>query len=230
MKIKKPYIKLSLPEKVYYGSYASNTDEERFGHYIAGGRYKHSLQALPGCTDQTPPSDVQAFILPWEMYFGGYSHSWDGGTAYINPGKSGSTLAVAHLITREQFWQVVAQESLSNAGKLAGVLPEHLPTDSSGISGTGNYDYMLLGGELNGWPIVTFTSPVTHEKPSKPTEAYLQTIAGGLAAKHRIGPKEISEYFGGLAGVKGEYLQQDVESILRTALSVGPLITPQPAI
>lgn len=226
MHAKTPEIYNNSSNLVWYVSYGSNLSRERFMHYINGGKYKHARSHLPGCTDKTPPRDIRPVTLNHPIYFGGESHTWGGGVAFIDTEAEGSTFARAYLISDKQFWQIVAQESASVAGLGEGLTPEDLPTDLSGIGGAGMYDRFIHLGDMDGYPMLSFTSPTRHAQPSAPTPEYLLTIGQGIAEAHGLSPERIARYLGSLEGTRE--LQSDVEQLLVTALALGPLVTPKP--
>ena len=102
-------------DHLWYLSYGSNMLEERFMCYIEGGSFEGS-RYHPPCSDTTPPLAVRAVELPYDMYFGHQSGSWQGkGVSFLDVTKSGKSLGVAYLITRKQFEHVVYRE---NSGRL----------------------------------------------------------------------------------------------------------------
>ena len=99
---------------VWYVSYGSNMSPDRFMCYIRGGSY-HGSRYHPPCEDTTPPVAVRAIEIPYDMYFGNVSGSWqNGGVSFLDVTKRGKSLGVAYLITKKQFEHVVFEE---NAGR-----------------------------------------------------------------------------------------------------------------
>lgn len=215
---------LEATELVWYVSYGSNLLYERFSHYIGGGKFGLSKRELPGCSDTTPPREERPLTLQFQMYFAGLSKTWNGPVAFIDPEQGGETLARAYLITRQQFWQIVAQESLSTIGGQPPT-PDDLPTDASGITGEGKYDRLVNCGDLDGYPLLTFTSPTRHETFAPPMPAYLQTIGLGLCEAHGISPAEAAQYLATRAGVKGNYSAQLIQQLIEELV---PAQTPAP--
>ena len=101
---------------------------------------------------------------------------------------------MAYLVTAAQFADVATQEmhrdptgdpldleALLAAGRL--------------VAGPGRYETLHVVGELDAIPIVTFTSSV-HDAMSlnAPRPAYVQTMARGLAAEHRLSADAIVDY------------------------------------
>lgn len=97
---------------VWYVSYGSNMLKKRFLYYIEGGSFEGSRYRQP-CRDTTPPLAIRTLEIPFDMYFGNYSGSWnEGGVSFLDTSKKGYALGVAYLITKEQFEHVAAQENI----------------------------------------------------------------------------------------------------------------------
>lgn len=138
---------------VWYACYGSNLLKERFMGYISSGGMKKEK----GCTDKTPPIDERQILIPYELYFAKVSQKWnDCGVAFlkINYNRDIKTLGRAYLITEEQFKEVKKQEG-------------------------GWYPHELELGQLDGWPIKTFTCNPETENNS-PAPDYLDIIRTGL--------------------------------------------------
>jgi len=79
--------------------------------YITGGLYEGNGKTYEGCVDKTPPLYDKPFLIPYELYFGKESPSWNGGgVAFIDADKPGITLGRAYLITENQFLDIQKQE------------------------------------------------------------------------------------------------------------------------
>lgn len=198
---------------VWYVSYGSNLVYERFMCYIRGGKFGQSRAALPGCDDTTPPQATRALTLPYQLYFGGMSPKWHGGVAFINPDTTGYVLARAYLITKQQFVQIVAQESGSPANQ---ALQSALPAGSA-LMGNGMYDRIVSCGELEGRPLLTFTSPTSHAEYSPPLPAYLQVVGLGLCESHDLTLENAATYLTSQPGIAGEYSRKVVLQLLADA-------------
>jgi gamma-glutamylcyclotransferase (GGCT)/AIG2-like uncharacterized protein YtfP len=75
----------SWNEYVWYVSYGSNMLKERFLCYIKGGSY-NSSRYHPPCDDTTLPQAVKTVEIPYDMYFGNMSGSWNCGVSFLeNP-------------------------------------------------------------------------------------------------------------------------------------------------
>lgn len=147
------------PAKVYYASYGSNLYHERMNIYIAGGSPNNGRTMYTGARDKAPIQGSVPVALPGSVHYAGTSTVWNGGVAFLDSEAGGKSLGRAHLITAEQFDDVVFQES--NAGKpLDGAKVDLNATIAQGRSvGKGLYGTLQHVGDHNGVPVVTFTAP-----------------------------------------------------------------------
>lgn len=158
---------------VWYVCYGSNLLHERFMTYIEGGRCRFNGRAYPGCSDKTPPILSKPTYIPYELYFGNESSSWDScGAAFLDLEKEGLTLGRAYLITREQYEQVWDIEG----------------------RGPNWYCNEIDLGSSAGIPIVTFTNK-TRRKKNFPSNEYLDTMRAGLAETYpELSESALKEY------------------------------------
>ena len=163
----------SWKEYIWYVSYGSNMLEERFLCYIEGGCFEDGGSYNEPCQDTTRPLEKRAIDLPYDMYFGNTSGSWNGcGVSFLDTTKEGHALGVAYLITREQFEHVAAEE---NCGRFP--------------NGTGYwYENIRTLGEMDGFEMVTITNDELRPY-NEPCEEYLNTLKRGI----RENWKEMSE-------------------------------------
>ena len=148
---------------VWYVSYGSNMLKERFMCYIEGGSYKGSTPRQ-ACEDITPPIAVKAIEIPYDIYFGNRSRSWDnGGVSFLDVIKEGHSLGVGYLITENQFNHVAAEEN--------GGIPPH--------ESNGWYTDIIDLGMMNGFEVKTITNrtPRPHNNPSN---SYFFTLMDGI--------------------------------------------------
>ena len=149
-------------EYVWYVSYGSNMLKERFMCYIEGGSFEES-RYRQACSDTTPPLAIRTFEIPYDMYFGNTSGSWEScGVSFLDATKKGHALGVAYLITKEQFEHVAAQE---NGGRYPG-------------SGEWYEDFIDLG-EMDGFEVKTITNN-NLRRYNNPCRVYLNTLHNGI--------------------------------------------------
>ena len=152
----------SWKEYVWYVSYGSNMLKERFMHYIEGGYFENCYREP--CDDSTPPVAVITLEIPYDMYFGNESISWNGGgVSFIDTTKKGKALAVAYLISRDQFEHIISQE---NSGRY--------PQD-----GYNWYENIIDLGMMDGFEVKTITNRILRPY-NDPCNAYWDTLVKGI--------------------------------------------------
>lgn len=153
----------SWKDYVWYVSYGSNMLYDRFLCYIKGGQFEGSGSYRMPCEDTSSPVERRAVEIPYSMYFGNHSGSWEGcGVSFLDTTKEGHALGVAYLITREQFEHVAAEE---NGGRTPGY---------------GNwYEDIRVIGEMDGYELVTVTNDELRPY-NEPCEEYLNTLKRGI--------------------------------------------------
>ncbi|MGI5349733.1 histone deacetylase [Streptomyces sp. CA-250714] len=209
--------------RIWYAAYGSNTDRERLGAYIGGGRPRGAERWYPGCRDRRMPVESVPVELPGALYFATRSPVWGGGRAFYDPAAEGRTLAVAHLVTPGQFSDIAAQEMYREPGSdldLSAVL-----THGRVSLGEGRYETLVRAGELAGRPVLTFTAPwglgdVPHEAPAG---AYLRYLASGLLGAGGDGngvgvggwsAEVVAAYLAGAPGAEGVWSAEDVRELI----------------
>ncbi|HSX27920.1 MAG TPA: hypothetical protein VLF60_00540 [Candidatus Saccharimonadales bacterium] len=185
----------------------------RLRYYIEGGSLQGSSYLYRGCKDTSPPLKVRSHILPYELYFGDQSKSWTGSVAFIAPEPSDArTLARAYLITFEQFCSIVAEESyLTEPVKIRKTSESHYQIEPE-ISGM--YDHLLYCGNLEGYPMLTFTAKVPQPAPIRPAVPYLEIIAEGLREAHGLEGTALLEYLHQHRGLKNTYTKVELADAL----------------
>ena len=171
----------SWKEYIWYVSYGSNMLEERFLCYIEGGCFEGSSSYRDPCEDPTRPLEKRAIDIPYSMYFGNYSGSWEGcGVSFLDTTKEGHALGVAYLITRDQFEHVAAEE---NGGRSPGY---------------GNwYEDIISLGEMDGFEMLTITNDELRPY-NEPCEEYLNTLKRGIRENWpEKSDKDINSYLEG---------------------------------
>ena len=168
-------------EYVWYVSYGSNMLRERFMCYLKGGSFEKS-RPHPPCGDMTPPVAVRSIELPYSMYFANTSASWqNGGVSFLDVSKRGKSLAVAYLITKEQFEHVVLCE---NAGRAQN-------------RDCGWYEDTIDLGMMDGFEVRTITN-LDIRKSNEPSGPYWDTLVRGIRQNWpEMSDVEIEDYLKG---------------------------------
>lgn len=167
----------SWNEYVWYVSYGSNMLKERFMCYIKGGSFENSRYHDP-CSDASLPIAVKAVGIPYGMYFGNCSSSWEyGGVSFLDTSKKGDSLGVAYLITQEQFEYVASEE---NCGRYPG--------------GGEWYEDIIDLGEMDGFKVKTITNCNPRDY-NEPCQAYMDTLKKGIKENWpEMSDEEIDDY------------------------------------
>jgi len=148
---------------VWYAVYGSNLLFKRFMCYLKGGSFRGGRSSEP-CTDASPPRARLLYEIPYDMYFGKSSGSWEGkGVSFLDVTKPGRAYGVAYLITREQFEHICREE---NGG--------HKPE-----IGSTWYDLVLPVGKFDKIPVLTLTSSRVFLS-NDPGPKYLEVLRLGL--------------------------------------------------
>lgn len=177
-----------MSQLVWYAAYGSNLSRQRFLHYLEGGCPPGASRTHDTCVDPTPPRDDRAYEMYGDMYFGGPSRNWGGGIAFFEP-TEGAVRSRLYLITEEQF--------------------EHVCFEENGQSSTGWYEVRTDVGSLDGYPIVTLTTPEKRDF-TPPTPAYLRCLVQGLRESHRMADENITGYLLSKRGIVGELSREEV--------------------
>ncbi|MFC3997468.1 histone deacetylase [Nocardiopsis sediminis] len=202
------------PGLVWYASYGANMSADRFACYVAGGVPPGGKRANPGCRDRTPPRERRALWLAGGVHFAFTSRMWGGGLALYDPALPGATPACAYLVTAEQFTDIAAQEMYKAPGADHD-LAEVLRTGRI-VLGAGRYETLLHRGDLDGHPILTFTShaPSTEVQATSPSARYLGTIGSGLRATHGWSAQRTGAYLASRPGTSGTWTGEEVAALL----------------
>jgi len=185
-------------ELVWYLSYGSNLNRDRFLKYLLGGKPKGARRSYNGARLKELPRDDGPVVFEGQMYFGGQSSLWGDkvGVAYLRDGNE-PVLARKYLLTREQFVDIVAQENRLEAGQLA--LDLERVTESMDCPSLGAYKRIIRLQEDSGYPTFTFTC-ADPKSLNAPSLCYLVTIASGIAESHQLGMDVIAEYLSNRPG------------------------------
>lgn len=178
--------------------------------YIRGGMAEGGRIYSPGCSDTTLPQDDRAIEIPYRLYFAGESLMWNGGVCFISDKPQLCAIkARAYLVTEAQFWQILSQESKTVVPIQACDIAQ-LRAQGSVSVGAGKYDHAIYCGELEGYPMITFTAPAQHMVSAMPSEDYLRLIISGLQETHRMSLEDAVVYLGTKQGVAGYYSKTEL--------------------
>jgi hypothetical protein len=199
---------------VWYVSYGSNMQADRFACYLAGGTPAGIGRLHPGCRDTRLPVMSRGCELPGGIYFATTSPIWGGGRAFYDPGLPTVTAARAYLITAAQFADIVEQEMYRSPGADLD-LSDVLSTGRAQL-GPGRYETLLHLGDHDGHPMLTFTAPWTCDTVDHvaPSAAYLRTLAAGLREAHAWPTARIAHYLATPPGSAGVWTQPVIAALL----------------
>ena len=208
--------------KIWYASYGSNLQLERFLCYIRGGQPKGREDIYEGCRDKTLPDQNEEFYIPSELYFALKSNGWnEGGIGFISNTFSNSTqtLGRMYLITKEQFVDVVKQET-KYEGELKINFDNCIQNGSLVFKDPSWYGNLIYLGEQKEYPIFTFTSKVDFkDKINKPNQAYLKTIIEGIKEIFPFNDLSICDYLLPLEGINGNFTKEELLNLINEKYS-----------
>lgn len=203
---------------LWYACYGSNIKKARFLCYIQGGTPKGAIKSFPGCSDPTEPIDSRPFTIKRELYFAKESVTWNGGgIGFLKPEKDSSfkTYGRIYKISLGQFKDLLKQELQ---------VTEDVPVDLERLRcegffnclPEGRYGHLLHLGEIEGLPVVSFSSErFLKDEINPPTEAYLSTIMSGLREIYDLNEEELIEYFQNLDGIKHTVIANNLPKIVK---------------
>lgn len=198
---------------VWYASYGSNIDEERFNCYIKGGKPLGSNKIYLGCGDKSLPKDSRTISIDHEMYFAKSSVSWDrGGVAFLKKDKDpkSKTLGKMYLITTDQFIEVLKQET--NRRDIKVDFEEAMKSENYIVIENSWYGKIIYLGNHENIPVFTFTNEINLEC-NKPSTDYVKIIAKGIKKAYGLSSKELVKYFIGTGGIEGNYTLTELEDV-----------------
>lgn len=164
---------------VWYAAYGSNMLYERMLCYINGGTFRNQQGKQRVCTDTTAPRAKMNYEIPYDMYYGNQSGSWDGmGVSFLDGTKPGKAYGVAYLITKEQYEHIFKEEN-------------------GGFEPRANsiwYTNKMKLGIYNDIPVMTITNHKVVEK-NPASQKYLQILMEGLRENYsNLTDEEIKVY------------------------------------
>ncbi|HEO64467.1 MAG TPA: hypothetical protein ENI73_01215 [Spirochaetes bacterium] len=205
---------------VWYASYGSNLSQDRFLFYINGGKPEGATRINIGCRDKSLPKDNRPINIPYLLYFTKQAYPWAyKGVAFIglNKDHSNSTLGRMYLVSEQQFIDVVSQENGDIEMPIID-LKALQKVGSKVIFKDSWYGNIIYIGELEGYPIFTFTSSASMDAESfvAPSYEYLKVIITGLQETYFYTNKEIADYLLTKPGIMNNFTQ---EELIKTAFS-----------
>ncbi|MBU6080994.1 hypothetical protein [Allobacillus halotolerans] len=183
---------------VWYASYGSNINQDRFHAYIFGEIPPGGTVSEIGCRDQSLPLRAENVMIDFPMFFAKQSKRWDNkGVGFIdttsNPDRP--TYGRMYLITKEQYVDVVRQENNDMTLEI-----DFDQLESKGeyvIDSNKMYGKVLDVGEKEGRPIYTFTHPnaIQPNERMTPSMTYLKVIGAGIKEAFEISTEELVDYY-----------------------------------
>jgi hypothetical protein len=191
------------PGRVWYVGYGSNLCAERFRCYIAGGIPPGLTDPCRGARDRTPPREDRPLDIKHRLYFAGISESWGGSPCFLDTVVSPDSLTLgrAYLVTWGQFEDVVTQENGRPTSSID--LDSSVLTEGRSVRlGLGSYQNLLCLGTLDGFPIVTITSPraMSSAELGAPSSTYLKVMIAGLRETRAMRDDAIVDYLASAPG------------------------------
>lgn len=164
---------------VWYVGYGSNMLEERFIHYIKGGKFRGGGRNHEPCPDQASPKAKMIYEIPYNMYYGNSSGSWDnGGVSFLDITVPGRAYGVAYLINKEQFMHLYKEE---NAGKIP--RPDSIW-----------YNSIVSLGQWDGIDVLTITNNRVVDR-NQVSRRYLEVLFEGIKESYTyLDDTEIWDY------------------------------------
>jgi hypothetical protein len=225
-------------DQVWYAAYGSNLSRARFTHYLAGGRPDGAARTYDGARDASEPLGDVPIVLPGRVYFAWESPTWGGGIAFYDPdgsaaapassgadasgegGASGGVAARAYLLTGQQLSDVASQEMRRPVGRdlpLATLFRE----SRTAVIGPGRYETLHVVAELDAVPVVTFTASWEHAAAplNPPVEAYLRTMATGLAESHGWHATRVCDYLLACPGLTPRWTRAALTELVTDCLA-----------
>ncbi|MCE7083333.1 histone deacetylase [Streptomyces sp. ST2-7A] len=207
---------MSPVDRLWYAAYGSNTHPARLALYLRGGVHPDGGREYPGCRDPRPPERSVPLWLPGSLYFATLSPVWRGGRAFYDPDTPGPAAARGHLLRPGQFADLLAQEMYREPGTEPVPDLHGLLTAGRLRVGPGRYETLVLAGELDGFPVVTFTAPWrSDEVPSvAPAPAYLWRIGAGLREANDWTAERAADALAGSPGVAGHWTRDALAALI----------------
>lgn len=203
--------------KIWYASYGSNLQMERFLCYIRGGQTHGRRDIHEGCRDKNLPEDNKAYYISSRLYFAKKSGGWNNcGVGFISNTFNDKSQALSrmYLITEEQFVDVVKQET-KYKGNLEINFDECINKGSLIFKDPSWYGNLIYLGEQNQQPIFTFTSKEDFSNLiNQPDRNYLKTIIEGIKEVFPFNDTQICDYLVILEGIDGNFSRGELLDLI----------------
>lgn len=209
------------PALVWYVSYGSNMCAGRLLCYLRGGVPSGARRGCPGSRERSRPRQDVGCWLSGGVYFATESPVWGGGRAFYDPALPGPCAARAYLITAGQFADIGSQERYQAPGSDLDLRPV-LRTGRVAL-GPERYETLLYLGDLEGYPMLTFTAPWAAAEVSwtAPSRAYLRMLAAGLAQAHDWDTPRLAHYLSRLPGARGYWDPAHISALIHPEADEG---------
>lgn len=204
---------MTQPSLVWYVGYGSNMCADRLRCYLAGGVPRGARRGYSGCRDRRAPLRSTGYRPAGGVYFATESAVWGGGRAFYDPELPGPAAARAYLITARQFADIASQEMYRPTGAdldLTAVLA------SGRVElGAGRYETLLYVGDLDGYPLLTFTAHwhASDVCPTAPSAPYLRMLIAGLRETYGWAACRIGGYLADLPGARGHWTAAQIAAL-----------------
>jgi hypothetical protein len=222
------------PTTLWYASYGSNLDQERFLIYLHGGTPEGSNRTYPGCTDTGDPTGDVPIRWGGRPHFALTSRVWGGGIAFMDDAKDAQGLGRAYRVTAGQFDEIVHFEnSGTTAAGAKKINLDDVLTAGRLATGPGAYETLVHVGDHDGAPVLTFTAPFSaedaiagrvritrghalpvHVHSNKPSASYVRMIGQGLAQTFGMDEVAQADYIRGCPG-GDQWQRRDLVQTLR---------------
>ncbi|MCJ1677632.1 histone deacetylase [Streptomyces sp. APSN-46.1] len=186
----------------------------RLAFYMAGGTPPGASRRYPGCRDRRAPERSVPVELRGRLYFATESPVWTGGRGFYDPTARGRVRARAHLVTAQQFSDIVAQEMYREPG--ADVDLTEVLRSGRDVLGPGRYETLICSGALEGIPLLTFTAPWAMGEVDwvKPSAAYVKHLAAGMLESGPWNERSIAGYLSECPGAAGHWSAEQITDLL----------------
>ena len=211
---------------IWYVSYGSNINIERFYCYIFGGIPKYTNKNHIGSKIKENPVQQSGLKIPYELYFSKSADVWENkAVAFIRSIKNNSieTLCNAYLIHKKQFVDILLQENNRNPFNenifldFTSIIENEeyfLPPDKENIY----YGRIIYLGEFKNYKAFTFTAKWDDNdiEYAMPGNNYLKTIIEGIKKIYNISSTELTKYLINLGGINGYMDTKTIENLINS--------------